>query len=394
MQDRACLTQVCSTCCFSAEGTDSGFVSRDDAVRSLCFDHKPDSLLCLLEEFSGEVGGYKSEEETAEASQTSINQLGVELTIGEVAQTGTMVGPTTTELDSINELIFSEHHYYKAQEPRVCISSVHAAASDSIVDSKISNLSSPVMLNIEGIGTELVLYSTLPSAATPDPVFSRSVPATSLATTVNPSNRWNTVSSNLSSSDRAALTRMVNPNDIFTPRPIRIESEGDCNGLLHEEFLRDLELDKMLESEDMFSTLSEFLQFPSEDSAPIPQNLITRYEVSAPMVSSSPVTKCSTTTRKRKKGSTPSASPAIVNSAASPTPLVPDMSDIGFDGTLDEDVHRSPDSGCFSNKSDSSSPLCERTLSPSSDDSGSDIVGFPYDWNSDLFETFMSLASE
>jgi hypothetical protein len=376
---------------------------------------QPDPLLYFLEELGGSDGGFQSEEEAAAPSQTTFNGLGgdLELADGEITTATSVVGPPAADVGSIYELILSEHQYYKAEEPAVCVDPL-ATAATTTTTSLIAPSSSPVIVaTTHGQGAELVLPATLPSPTTQIVVVSRPAPAlaaTRAAPVVTPatSSVGGTAglssSSGRSASDRAALTRMVNPNDVCSPRLARQDSEEGDAGLLQDlaSMLQDSgDVESILSDED----IRQFLQFPpiptpnldqaaATVSPPLQQqqNVITASVVSTPATATTP--KCNNSGRKRKQ---PSSSTPVTVSKLPVTPVisipeipsltvhVPDMSSVCFDfesAPLDDDCQRSPDSGCSSMESDSpSSPHS------SHDDDPLAMESYNFDWNSNVFSS-------
>ena len=73
----------------------------------MCFDFQSDVLFGLLQQLNGEEDELKSEKEAVTANETDSSPT-------KQQHTPPVVGPTPTELESLNELIKFDHIYYKA----------------------------------------------------------------------------------------------------------------------------------------------------------------------------------------------------------------------------------------------------------------------------------------
>ncbi|XP_041347685.1 LOW QUALITY PROTEIN: uncharacterized protein LOC121367524 [Gigantopelta aegis] len=79
-----------------------------DAIHSLCPDSQSDVLFGLLQQLDSETDELESKEEAIATSETDSSNK------KQPQPQPQVVGPTTTELESLNELIKFDHIYYKA----------------------------------------------------------------------------------------------------------------------------------------------------------------------------------------------------------------------------------------------------------------------------------------
>lgn len=362
MQDRACFTQVCSTCCFSAEGTDAGSVSCDDAVRSLCPDHKPDALSCILEEFYGEGGEFEPETQTDQTSSATISQLGIDIVDGEMPDSTIVVGSAAANLDTINELIQTDHHYYK-EEPNITVASSVASIPTNIVNTSLLS-SSKVLPSLAPTGLEgLKAKLALPSGQV---VVVNSLAQSPVTTTSSATAGWNrmhTGSHSLSSSSKAALATMVDPNVVYAPRPVEAEPDSiDTLPEMEDGFLSDAEIMKSLEGLLSIDGFADQLQTQQQQQ----QQAVITADTPAPATTTATV---KSRDRKRKLNS------SVTNTVSPPVVHSQDLSRVTFgldsEGNSEEEYQNgnlSPDSGYLSSPGNASSPESDRSSSPERDD--------------------------
>ena len=355
-------------------------------IVSLCV-FQSDPLLYLLEEFNQQSGGgLQSQEETTSPCTTPLGELGIGEMSGEVVGEADVVGSAAAQLDTINELIQSEHHYFKIQ-PTTDVGSNVVVSSTNVHDTV--NKPQISLLGSESLGAQLSLPTSqqrqvvvisrppVPASSTSRPLqaIAPNLAPRPIAPKVEPRSLLNTTIL----STREALSRMVNPNEVCVPRtalqPDLATTSTDA-GLLQDNLLPDLEFDKIFdESENLlsFEHLSEFLQFPAEEQ----QNLITELGNSE---------------KDLKKDKAQDVNVVShVNVPTSPTVSVPDMSRVDFDSSFDEDFvsssgQRSPDSGfSTSSYSTSSSPHYDPLSSPHSDANDISLQDNILDWGEDAF---------
>lgn len=102
------MPTVRSTNCFSAAETHFDAVALDDTLQLFGSNDEPSKLWKFLDE----VCNSESENTTSSQSVTDSSCFGVDELLAK-ENPNSMVGSTTTQLDSLNELIKSEHFYVK-----------------------------------------------------------------------------------------------------------------------------------------------------------------------------------------------------------------------------------------------------------------------------------------
>jgi len=338
-------------------------------VRGLCTDPKPAAMLHFLETFVRENlsewggAGFKQEAQTEEPNATPLSEFGTSLA-GELPEGTPVVGSSSADLDSINELIQSDHLYYKEEEELKTSShneaGLMAIPTDSNNNVVIGDLRSaggdiisPATLIAEGLGGEF----TLPTGQVV--VITSSAPPSS---TVTDTTRWSTPSQastttiTTPSSNKAALTMMVDPNEVYTPRSVLTQNNAVATGATaattHEAKDDDLldmnlDLDAVLDYESFlnFDSLEQgFSTLPptSNEEQQNHQSMITG--TIPPLVKADfrDVTNCNG--RKRKLSSVSSVSPPPVH--------VPDMSHV-INNRLDFNTSCVSDKDCATSSYDS-----------------------------------------
>jgi len=321
--DRARLPRVCSTCCFSAEGTDSGSVSSDDALRGLSTDDKSDALLRFLEEcLLPEDGELKQETQAAQPSQTLLGD-GRVIATGEVgrADGASVVGTAAADVDTINELIHSDHHYHKDAI------TITVASSDALIKPVPSTLPALAPKGLEGLRAKLALPARqVVVVAPPAPV----VAAAPVASPISPLRPVGA-----SNQSRAALATMVDPNEVcgtLSPR----QQDSDPNPASDVPDLgSDLDLD-MWKSLEGLLTLDGLEEFTMDTETPessvdavaqaeqvLQETVANLSSPTTPVASIIPPKSC-----KRKLLSPPSPITPTVCAASPPPAMVPDATHV------------------------------------------------------------------
>jgi len=337
-------------------------------VRGLSTDLKLDAMLhyfetFLREDLSGCGGaGFKQEAQTEEPNATPVSEFGTSLA-GELPEGTPVVGSSSADLDSINELIQTDHLYYKEVEELKTSSHNEAGLMAIPIDSNnnvvIGELRSaggdiicPATLNAEGLGAEF----TLPTGQVV--VITSSAPPSS---TVTDTTRWSTPSQastttiTTPSSNKAALTMMVDPNEVYTPRSVLTQNNAVATGptaaTTHEakdDDLLDMNLDLAAldyESFVNFDSLEQgFSTLPptSNEEQQNHQSMITGTIPPLVKADFSDVTNCNG--RQRKLSSVSSVSPPPVH--------VPDMSHV-INNRLDFNTSCVSDKDCATSSYDS-----------------------------------------
>ena len=342
-----------------------------------------DALLCILEELWRESGELKQETQADEASTAPLCQLGVSVADGEMSHRSDLVGSPTTNVDTINELIQSDHQYYK-EEPSASIAGCVASVPSNIVSADLLDGSEvlPTLApnGLEGLGAELALPSSqmvVVSSLAQTPATPSSAAAT----------QWTQAKSgtfNLGSSNKAAMATMVDPNIVCAPRPVRALPTTPTETTVPdvEEGFTSFPLDMDLD----YESLEGLLSLDAIDNFPLQEPEAQQQQQQAVITTSAPVsaTVSNSKGRKRKQSS------AAVNSV-SPA-HVSDLSHVtyGLDSevSLEEDCQSGgigSDSGFSGELSDASSPISDCTPSPGSvSDASTEMDGAG--WQEDFTE--------
>lgn len=341
-----------------------------------------DALLCILEELWRESGELEQETQTDKASTTPLCQLGVSIVDGEVSHRSDLVGSPTANVDTINELIQADHHYYK-EEPSASIASSVASVPSNIVSTDLLNGSEvlPTLASngLEGLGAELALPSSqmvVVSSQTQSPATPSSAATTGWAMA-----KSGTV--HLNSNTKAAMATMVDPNIVCAPRPVRATPTEATVPEVDEGFTSfPLDMDLDYESLEGLLSLDAIDNFPLQDPE-------AQQQQQAVITTSAPVSATVSNSKSRKK----KQSSAVVNSVPPPPPPhVSDWSHVtyGLDSevTLEDNCQNggvSPDSGFSGDLSDASSPMSDCTPSPGSvSDASAEMDGA--EWQEDFTE--------
>lgn len=126
------------------------------------------SLLRLLEEIDGKAGNFEPETQTDASSASPLFELG--LAVGDGTDGATMVGSPAANVDTINELIQSDHHYHKQVEesalspssPCVEVLSTVTASQEGIVpDQALPSSQTVVMECVQETVSPVMTSSTV-----------------------------------------------------------------------------------------------------------------------------------------------------------------------------------------------------------------------------------------
>jgi len=235
------------------------------------------------------------------------------------------VGSAATNVDTINELIHSDHHYYKV-EPAAPVASV--PSNICVVSDSLPTLAPK---GLEGLGAKLAFPSSqvvVVSTLAQPPVV-HSAPA------VNVVAGWNATNfgaGGLGANSKAALATMVDPNVVCAPRSVRSQPSVDT---AVPDLTEELDADMWKSLEGLLS-LEGLEDFPMDDVKPKEQQE-TMITESTP----APVTQAKSKGRKRKQSS-------LMDQSVSPPPAcVPSPTDM-IDGENFEMVFQDDQAGKLS----------------------------------------------
>jgi len=228
-----------------------------------------------------------------------------------------VVGAAAANVDAINELIHSDHHYHK---DAVAITVASSALLKSV--SAASTLPTLAPKGLEGLGAKLALPARQVVVVSPPAPVAAAAPA---ASPVSP------LRISTGSQSRAALATMVDPNEVcgtLSPR----QQEEELNTPDVPDFTGDLDLDmwKSLEGLLTLDGLEEFTMENSE-STDTQEEQLKQETAAIPSPTPSPVPHSLLSTSKnckRKLLSPPSPIAPVACVASPPPALVPDATHV------------------------------------------------------------------